>query len=206
MRLKWLDIVLIVLIVVGAVQFVRVQATLSELHRAQARIVQLVGEMKIDNPDAMHLKALETEQPWQWTWRVYRPENVSGTISYVLGSSGSGGSSGFGGQLAEFMGRVAMTKQKSGHMAIYSNFMGSSSLASFGSPEFAEYLQAHRDELIVEQAGKDEITQIASGDPPVMLFRLSLPPQLAEEARQKFGEGQDKTFIPVIMEMKIESR
>lgn len=204
MKLSWIDFVLMAVTVVGCVSFMRVQSQLAELHREQSRLASTVGQMGISDAKLVHIKALNTQEPWQWAWRVYLPDNANGTLAYFVGSSGSG-SHGFNGGPQEFIARVNITRLKDGRFGLYSRFTGGSSFSSFGSKEFCEFLTEHRDQLKIEQLGEDGKTQaLSAGDPAVLVLRISLPDELARQATEKFGDDADKLLIPTVLDVKLE--
>ena len=161
MKLKWLDLLFIGLTIIGSVYFVRVQAELAALHKQHARIRATYGEMKIEDPDAVHIKAIDSKHPWQWAWRVYLPDNSQGTLTYKIGQ-GSSGSLGFGSSKQEFVSRLSLTELKDGRMGLFNRFEGGSSFSRFGSKEFFDFLREHRDELQIEQLGDRGIEKTAS--------------------------------------------
>lgn len=205
-KLKWLNLILIALTLWGGIRFVRAQTKLSELRKDYARVIAAVGEMPIEDGQLLHIKTLESKNAWQWAWRIYQPKNANATVNYQIGNSGSGGSLGFASNEQEFIGRLSLTRLKDGNFGMFTRFRGSSGLAGFGSKEFADFLDKHRSELVIEQIGSDGTIKIAKGDPPQTLFRLSLPDKLAREAEQLFAASGDLQFIPVLVEMKIELR
>lgn len=203
MRFKWLDGVLIGLTILGSVFFVRVQSQLAELHKAQARIVAAVGEMKIQDPSVAQIKALETNQPWQWAWRVYLPDNSNGTLTYQVGQ-GSSGSLGFASSQQEFIARLSLTQLKDGRLGLYNRFEGGCSFSSFGTKEFGDFLREHRDELEIEQLGSQGAEQLKAGGPTVVFFRLKLSDELARQASERFPDRMLQKLIPTVLEVELD--
>ncbi len=201
MKWNWLDWLLVAAIIVGSVSFVRVQTGLMPLQREHARIVAEVGTLEIEDDQQAHVRAIDTQNPWQWAWRVYLPDNAKGSLRYSIGDSGSGGSLGYGSSAQQFIARVSLNEVQDGRLGLYVRFLGSSGFSSFATPAFSQFIREHRQQLNIEQFAAESTERMNAGDPPARFFRISLPDDLAREAKQKFP---NEKLIPTLLEVLLE--
>lgn len=207
MRFRWFDLLLVIVVLVGCVTFVRIQSQLSDLHKEHARISATVGQLTITDPKLVHMQAIETHHPWQWAWRVYLPDSSSASLSYYVGSGGSGSHGYSGGSPREQICRVNLSRTEGGGFGLYVRALSGAGFSTFGSKELCDFLIEHRDQLKIEQLGDQQrAEQLKPDDPPSIMLRVSLPDKLAEEARDKFKDSSDKLLIPVVLEVTLDIR
>ena len=202
---RWVNLLLIGLTLVGCVAFVNIQRELALLSQEHSRIVSAVGEMEIVDPQLVHIKALKTDDPLLWQWRVYLPEAAKCNFYYSVGTRGSSNGSDMVSSRSEFIARIGLSKpRRGGAMQMFTRCVGHTGVSTFGNDEFADFLIEHRDQLKVEQLGSEGVRTIKAGEPAVSLLRVSLPDDLAREAQQRFTEANLAKLIPIVVEARLE--
>ncbi|MCC6511078.1 MAG: hypothetical protein IT423_18395 [Pirellulaceae bacterium] len=202
MKLRMLDILLILATVIGAITLARSSLTLQSLKKEQARIDQAVGHLEITDKTKIHIVAIDSGDPWQWAWRVYLPSFVTGS---VITQNGTGSSShGFGSGPQEFVARCSLTQTQSGTVGLYLRFINGSTYSSMGTPEFYQFLKTHRQKLQIEQLGSDGVVQLVPGAKSQTLLRLRLPDDLAAVALKQFSQADVRAHLPLIIEAQIQ--
>jgi hypothetical protein len=200
MKLRIIDGIILVAIVVGAFLAYRSSVTVNDLRKRYFAVVSQVGEMEISDPARMHVRAIKSEDPLSFAWRIYQPK-AQGQLSYTMGNSS--GSLGFGGSIEEFIARLRLTASQQGATSVFLKFGGSSSYSHLGSDAFARFLEQNQSRLIVEQLATSQPIVIEAGEPQTLL-KLSMPDDLAKEAREKFPNPNVLPLIPVVIEVKLQ--
>lgn len=204
MKLRFVNILLLVATVVGAYQAIQSLRILQTVQAEQTRIIAKVGELDITDRKLMHVRALESDGPLQFAWRVYLPAGVSGVVT---GNGGGGSSShGFGDSSdSEFIARVGISQSKAGHIALYQKFGNGSGLHTFGTPEFLAFVIREQHRLQVVRLADKQTQRPAKGE-TITLLKISMPDDLAAEARQQFTGPTIQGLIPIIFESTIQVR
>lgn len=165
----------------------------------QQRLEQLVGQLKIDNPDKMQLKMVQRPSRDHIVWRIYLPGNQN----WRLAENSVGGSSGWSSLgksrategLLRF--RIDRDDGKSKIHLIRNNVSSTTSL----QPELADFLEAHWDELDVKIAGVDaQITESVNAIIPLIEIRLPAAlKSLADKELSNLGLQTSATIFQVIL-------
>jgi len=165
-------------IVLGLVQYARLQSTDRELAEEHRRLIKEYGILPVDNPDRFSLRRVTEEESAHFVWRCYVPPDRSLILSQQnLGGSGqlSCGHSNDHGII-----RMRIGRRESG-IRIYSAASGGSVSGSFAYPdELAEFLFEHWQELDLQVAGDDLLdTEL---DEMVTLVSVRVPEALRQRA------------------------
>lgn len=195
MRLRVVDGLLILAILAGGDLVWRTNSEQRTLKAEHDRLVRRMGELKIAEPDKVHILALPTDDPLHFAWRVYLPPNYQLQIRHSTGGSTSMNTSS-----CEFIARVRFRENAQGRTEVYSSYTGGSGLSSFGDASLTKFLQQHAGELDVEQLGSERV-EILSADQGAVLLRVAIPDSLLSEAEATISESQRKRYSPVIYEL-----
>jgi hypothetical protein len=161
------------------------------------RLARLTGDLKISDPQKVHVLALETGEPLHFAWRVYLPPNCRTTVRYEGGGSTSNYS-----QPQNIIARVRFREHPPGRLQVYTKFAGSSSQSGFGDEALASFLQDRWDQIRVEQLGTGQ-TALVKLDEEAVLLKLSLPDDLAAQASKEIDLRRHPIELPVLCEMQI---
>ena len=201
MRIRVLDGLLLIATIVGAVRLSDTTQTLHQLRNEYNRVVAYAGDMEIKDPDLLHIVALHSDDPWHFMWRVYVPANFNIPFHLDVGSSG-GMSSSWNSGPTEFIARIRIKQNRAGQCELFKTFGSGSSLMSFGSPELMDFLNRHRHELKIEQAGVEGMQSI-NADTALTVLKISLPDELAAQAKREFKSYGDNYLFPVLVNARI---
>lgn len=197
--------VLFVVFAVGAIVAFRSGTQSHQLTREYQQLMKRFGDLEVTDPDTIYIRAIQEDEPWSYAWRVYLPKSLDGNVSYALGES-STSESGFSGAERDFIARLSLYPVvQSDNIALYFRFAEGSSLSSFASTRFLNFLEANKDKLTIHQLATDHTVAIKRSELKV-LFQIVMSDELAEEARQQFPDGNHRPLIPVVAEFKINVR
>lgn len=183
MRFRIVDAALLVATIAGGCMAVSTARKLHGLQREDARLTGAIGELPVTDPAQLHIQAIDTGEPLHYAWHVYAP---AGKMTlFVFDNGGSNVSQMFDSNLKprECIGHIRFMEQPDGKAGAFCSFR-SDSFCSLGSPELFRFLREHWRELEVEQLGAAEVARLKSGR-SASLLRVSLTPNLVEEARKK---------------------
>lgn len=150
----------------------------------QQRLEQLVGQLRIDDPEKMQIKMIQRPSRDHIVWRIYLPGNQNWRLAEASVGGGSGWSSVGQSQATEGLLRFRINRDdvKSEIHLIRNN--GSSTMSL--QPQLADFFETHWDELEVTIAGVDaQVTE--SVDTIVPLIEIRLPEALQSLAEQELG-------------------
>src|SRR5688572_19972306 len=164
----------------------------SRLQAEYVRLAQITGDLPIEDPAKVYLKALPTTEPLHFAWRVYLPPNYRQT----LWQKSEGSSSYWSSNTSEFIARVHFRTNEGGSLQAYTRFMGGSSLMHIGDRRLADLLRDRWDEIQVEQLGAEDVVALAA-DESAVLLKLTLPENIQAEARQQLPSAIQKRYVPV---------
>lgn len=180
-----LEILLLVVIAVGAVVYWRASSEREALQAEHKRLTTKVGELVITDPTKVHLRAIATGVPGSYAWRAYFPPKYKLHYQFKNGGGSSWRSEAWEGIL-----RVRL-RNVDGQLVLYTRCGGGSSMQTLGNNgtvDVGELLKTHPDlleQLHVVQLAQDE-TVIFPADENRTLFTLSVPEQLlSPEKRAK---------------------
>jgi hypothetical protein len=196
MKFSWLNALVWVVIVVGAVCLWRSSSEHFQLQAEADRLQALTGNLVPADPTQIYVRAIKTEDPLDFAWRVYFPPGYQLQMRHRHGSSSSSGNT----SAINGIARVRL-REVDGVMQIYHRLPNSSGLSST-NPDLQQFLRGRWDRLEVEQLGKERLEQL---DPKneLVLFRLTLPEDLQKEAEPKLQKGMRSEFMPSVFEIRV---
>jgi hypothetical protein len=193
-----IDSLLLVVVLVGgylAWQMGRERSHLAEHYR---QLVKMAGDMVVTDPTKIHVQALDTGDPLHFAWRVFLPANYPEAWHATRGGTGNRTSA----KPTEFIQRVRLRPNDQGKMQIYTRGSFSSSLANQGHEALNDLLRGRWNKLKVERIGGPS-TAVIDPSQAVVFLRLTLPEDLADEARSKLPENAQRECFPVVYELSL---
>ena len=74
---RFLNLLLCLAIVIGLFKWVPQQSKLSRLSSEHQRLTKLYGDLEIDDPRKMYVRAIQTDEEMDFMWRVYVPQGLN---------------------------------------------------------------------------------------------------------------------------------
>lgn len=197
MKLRALDILLLLIIAIGGVYAWKSGQERSRLRARYNRLASITGDPKITDPARVHIQALETDDPMHFAWRMYYPANYTQLIA-----SRDGVGSSWSSDANEFIGRLRFRMSDQGYLDCYEHFSGGSSRGSVVSGPTAKFLVEHWNELQIEQLGADGLAVI---DPKetVTLLQITIPEELQAKATRTLGTPIESHLVPDFFRLKL---
>jgi hypothetical protein len=193
---EWL---LIGVIALGAICLVRLSHEQTPLKAEYDRLREISGDLAITDPAQLHFRALRTDDPLHFAWRVYLPANYP----LVLRETGGGFSSSGVSQPHEFIARLRIREGERGDLQAFTSFYGGSSLMSLGDKSLADFVRGRERELEVEQLAADGPVTI-SPTQAATLLKIRLSEKLVADAEAKLKPAVLKRHMPVFYELKLQ--
>jgi hypothetical protein len=193
-----IDSLLLVVAVVGgylAWQTGRERILLAQHYR---RLARAAGDIVVVDPSKIHVHALDTGEPLHFAWRVFLPANYAQVWHATTGGAGNTRRA----KQTEFIARVRLRPDDQGKMQIYARTNMAASLASLGSDALNDLLRGRWNKLKAEQLGATGTAVIDPSEKAVFL-RLTLPDDLADEARRKLPPQEQKRYFPLVFELAL---
>jgi hypothetical protein len=128
MRLKLLDIILLLVIAIGGFLALRSAQEHFLLRQEYTRLVQITGDLPIGDSKKLHLRAIDTRDPMNYALRVYLPPNFKWELRSISGNSSSSGST----RSRDFIARVRFRVDEQGVLQVYTHFLDGSSVTRLG--------------------------------------------------------------------------
>jgi hypothetical protein len=194
-----LNAFLLVAVLSGGVLALLAGRERSRLSRRYERLVRTTGPFSISDPSKLYFQAVDTGEPFHFAWHAYLPANYRMVVIGSLGPDCSSTSN----YPRDFIARVRFHQEEQGIMQVYTNFSSSGVRFGFRDKELTELLRDRWDRLLVEQLGTRELA-VADHDRPVVLLRLTLPDELAGEARKKLSKDVQKKYVPVVFQLGLD--
>lgn len=192
--IHWLrDGVLGIVIILGAVSAWRSGMTRAELAKDEQRLTLLVGTFEERDPSQVHIRALPTNDPMHFAWRVQLPPKYPLRVESSFGDS----SMGVVGIQRHFIARVRFRETPDGDLEFFSKFGSGSSLSTLGDPALAKLLHSRWQECIVEQLGAGETVSLKA-DEYATLLRITMSKELAADAKKQLDTWGQKRFVPQV--------
>ncbi len=198
MKQRAVELLLVLVVLVGAVLALWSGQERRRLQAEHTRLAQITGDLPVEDPSKVYLRALPTNEPLHFAWRVYYPPNYRDLLKHGAGSSHSSWSR----SAREFIARVRFREDSKGHLHAYTRFHGGSSTMGLGDRRLSELLQGRWDKIQVEQLGADGIATLETDESAVVL-RLTLPRDMQEEARTKLPNYFQDRYSPVLFELTL---
>ena len=199
MPMKVLKTCLFIVAVVGGVLTYRASREHQRLTVEYDRLEKLVGDITVDDPTRMHVRALDTGEDLHFAWRVYLP---AGFRTRWDQSNGIGTCSQQRRDSCEFIARVRFWEEKDGRLGVFCKKASGSGHSSLGDQKLAELLRGRWDEIQVEQLGSDGLAVVESDEVAVML-RLTLSDELKREADRKLKKFWSKHWQTELFSLRL---
>ena len=182
-----LDATLVLIILVGGVFAWRSGEQRARSQSEFNRLSRQTGDLAISDPSRVHVRALPTNDPMHFAWRVYLPPSYSLQLRSSLG--GTSGS--FSATSKDFIARARIREDENGDLQIYTRFSGSSTKSMLGDRALAQRLHGRWNIIVVEQLGASDLVALEP-DRPAILLRLTVPEELQPgEQTAKFPKTQN---------------
>lgn len=139
------------------------------------RLTQSIVDMEIDDPTRAYIRAIKTDDPRHWCWRIHTPANFLYSYKHD-GGSASGSTAG----PIDFIAHFRFKNDREGRLERYVSFHGGSSRSSVGPEDYSRWLAAHMSELNVVQVGADKAVSFDALE-PIPLLTIELPESLAKD-------------------------
>jgi len=199
MAQRIVEVVLVLMIVIGAALLWRSANVRSELTAEYDRLVRKTGQLPIGDETKVHIRALEIDEPGHYAWRAYFPPNYAFSYATGMGGGSSSRSSAWEGIL-----RVRIRNTDKGFM-VYTRLVGGSSLRGYGSGKLRDLF--HRrpgllQELQVNQLGADELTVFDATEAQTLL-EVALPEKLLAEIKEQVTLNEYNEITPFIERIRI---
>lgn len=201
MLCRLLDALLLVVVVIGgslAWQSGRERSQLSDQYR---RLVKRAGNLVVSDPTKVYIQALDTGEHFHFAWRVYVPAKYT----LMVGSSPNGHMMNMASSQSEFIARVRLREGDRGTIEAYTHFGPSSSRSSLGDEAMGAILHGRWDKIRVDQLGAPVLAVLEPNESATVL-RLTLPDDLADEARKKLDPRTPARHVPVLFELTLGPR
>ncbi|MFO0821143.1 MAG: hypothetical protein U1A77_24575 [Pirellulales bacterium] len=197
-----IDVALVCLLIVGAFMAWRSGVERRQLEAHLAHLQTCVEEIDLVDPTKVHIRAIDTKQPFHFAWRVYLPPAFDAKIrSRFTLSGGSSWSSSTSTNAAHFIARVRIRKNDFGEWEIYEAFHQGSSRSSLGSPKIQELFDKYGEAIPFEQLGANQ-TEVFAPHESRELLKILLPMAVREELKPTYPKHQEARF-PEIMSISV---
>ena len=175
MARKIIDLVLVAVVLAGGVLAVRAgreRAVLAAHHR---RLVAAAGELAVEDPKLVYVKAIETGDPLHFAWRVHLPAAVSLNVRFTMHGNAST-ESWTPVAAKDFIARVQLRPTVEGRMEVYVELLNSRRAWTRAKSDLSDRLRHHANNLKIDQIGRPCAATIdPKAKPPTVLLRVSLP-------------------------------
>lgn len=185
MARKTIDLVLAAVVLVGGMLALQAGRERARLAAHRQRLAAAAGELPVDDPNMVYVKALDTGDPLHFAWRIHLPAMATVETRSVIGHGWSGGST-WSASPTDFIARVRFRDDEQGVMNVYTRFANGSSRAGVGNSALARVLRESMRDLTIDQAGKSGVAVIdPKAKAPTVLLRIALPKSLQDTASPK---------------------
>jgi hypothetical protein len=191
------DLILLVVLLAGGVWALKTGMERSRLQAEFDRLVRATGDMAVEDPSKVHVRAIPTGDPLHFAWRVYTPANYPLLRRTSTGSSGSSTSP----TPEEFIVRLRF-REIEGRLRVYDFGKNGSTGSSLGGKALANFLRGRFEQLVVEQLGTSKV-EIIDPKEPMSLIRVGLPEAMQAEARDTLTLPENQQFNPVFFTMEM---
>lgn len=199
MTRKVIDLVLLAIVLAGGMLAWQAGHERARLEQHYDRLVEVAGELPVDDPTLIYLKALNTGDPLHFAWRVHLPAKTHLDVRSKTVNGWSRGSWSCSAP-KDFIARVRLREDDQDVVYIYTKFVDGSSQSGVGSPGLARLLREHASELKVEQVGKPGVAVLdPKAKTPKILLRVVVPDSL----RDKLPPDLPARFFPNLVELTV---
>jgi hypothetical protein len=198
MKLRIIDLLLVAVAAAGGVLAWQSGRERGRLGAIYERLERKTGDLAVGDPSMVYFRALETGDPRHFAWRVYYPPN----FRQVWRQSWGGESSSSNTSAQEFIARVRFREGDSGNLELYTSYAGGSSRTGLGDPQMAAFLRERWGRLRVEQVGSSGLVALPP-DRPATILRLTMPDDMAEEARRVLATHHLGRHVPEVFLLEL---
>ena len=198
MKLRVLDLLLLLLILCGGTMAWRTGRERSRLSVEYRRLTSKTGEITVADPARAYYSALKTGDPQRFAWRVYLPPNFKQILRHNAGGSSTSTSS----STREYVARVRFRENEAGGVDVFTSFSGGSTRMGLLPKPVAVLLHDRWDKLLVKQIGSAGATGL---DPTTttVLLELRMPPEIQEKAREVLTPYEFQQSVPSLFRMEL---
>jgi hypothetical protein len=166
----------------------RFQSVAAEYNRLENQ----VGDLRIDDPTKVVIRAIDTGEPLHYAWRIYLPANYA-----AHWRSSHGGNSSFSSEPRDFTARVRFRRNEQGKLMVFAKSSGGSSLMSINHPVFGTLSDDQLQQIEFVQLGRDRL-QVVEPSVIVTLLELSLSPELQQQVVTQYQGRRLLRDLPVL--------
>ncbi|MHB1561332.1 MAG: hypothetical protein ACYC61_28125 [Isosphaeraceae bacterium] len=195
MRRNLIDLVLLVIILAGGVlawQAARERVGLTARYK---RLVAAAGDLAVDDPNMVYLKALDTGDPLHFAWRVHLPAAADLNVRCRTGNGIGMEESWSLAAPTDLIARVRLGENESGRVGFYTRpYVGN--VLWLDSPVLVQLLREHTSELKVEQAGKLGAVMLdPNSKQHTVLLCVTMPESWRDKARRDLPDLSSTTLV-----------
>lgn len=198
MKIRILDLVLLLFIVGGGFVSWRSGRQRSLLSAEYQRLVGKTGELTVVDPTRVQVRAIPTGDPKSFAWRVYLPPNYT----QILRQSGGASSSSTTSDAREFIARVRFGEDAQGRTRVFTRFVGGSSDSGLAPKPLADLLRGRWDQLQVEQIGSARPVTLEPGK-SVVILELRIPAGIRADAQKVLTADEITQFAPALFRLEL---
>jgi len=169
-----------------------------------ARIEKRIGSFPIVDPTLVHVRAIDTQQPLEFAWRIYLPAHFKMTNAQTFDPSGTNYYHYSGSEPSEFIARVIL-REHNGSMECYTSFNFSSGVSSTQNPLHLIAIREQWEHLHIEQLGKPELAKFQPNE-EMPLLRISLPSELFESLKLKHKDSKSQSMTEDLLQIRFVKR
>ncbi len=196
------NIVLVVIALIGVWKSISLQSQTIELKKILQRLKTQFGDLEIGDPALIHIRAIKTNEPLHFAWRVYVPANCKCATSMMSGGSSLGSSGTFSSAPSHFIARVRLYKNAQGELGIYETWQSGSSYSSVANSDLMDHLRENASLFDIELAGEDETIAIAPGQ-TMTILKISVPPELQAQHPEWQQNNDIKHYLPTVLQLQL---
>lgn len=169
---RWFTPCLALVTLVGALAAVSTGRERQRLEAQHRRVTRWVGDLPVEDPTRVTLRALETGEPGHFAWRIH----LTPKYRLVVRKSQGGWSSNSSTEATEFLAHVRFRNGQDKNVDVYTSFSSESLRSWMGGTPLADALRNGLRGLTIEQAGVKGI-ETHGVDEGFTLLRVALPPE-----------------------------
>ena len=174
---RYLNVILIIAVSVGAIVLFNRQSALSTLRAEHQRLADKVGVLGVKDPKKYQIVRVDTGDPTHFLWRAYHPSSVHYSTSFK-NRSGGGSSSGSSENAGEFLIRLRFELQPD-QLRVHRLTGGSGGVSTTIDSPYTRFLFENWDKLDIQVT--DEGTFDA--DQKINLFEVNLTDELRDSLK-----------------------
>jgi hypothetical protein len=202
---RFVNLLLLIAIVVGAVNLVRLRQQHAALDDEHRRLADRYGALDVKDPAKYLVTRIETGDPTHFLWRCYCPAGLRMEERCSLGSGmKSSGSSQFA-EAGEHLYRCRIELGEE-FLRVHTMDRGGGGLVGSGPASYVAFLKDHWDELDIESLAAEGTVELSTDEVlPFLTIRIPehLRPELVRRTGKQFAQG---TTIQTVVQMVYGTR